>query len=130
MRPVLYHQPALPECFTQAGAGVKTNLLFFNKGRQTDKIWYYDLSDIKVNKGNPLTATHFEEFFNLLPARADSENSWTVSRREVEEKNYDLKAVNPNRKEEIDTRTTQELLDIIELKGKEIQDALATLRNS
>ena len=44
--------------FTQAGAGVKTNLLFFNKGDSTQKIWYYDLSDIKVNKGNPLTLAH------------------------------------------------------------------------
>ena len=115
--------------FTQAGAGVKTNLLFFDKGKQTERIWYYDLSDLKVNKGNPLTAAHFKEFFELLPTRADSENSWTVSRSEIEERNYDLKAINPNRKEEVDTRTTQELLDIIELKGKEIQDALATLRN-
>jgi type I restriction enzyme M protein len=31
--------------FTAAGAGVKTNLLFFTKGKATEKIWYYDLSD-------------------------------------------------------------------------------------
>lgn len=30
--------------FTSAGAGVKTNLVFFTKGRHTEKIWYYDLS--------------------------------------------------------------------------------------
>ena len=119
-----------PGVFTQAGAGVKTNLLFFNKGRQTENTWYYDLSDIKVNKGNPLTAAHFEDFFKLLPSRADSENSWTVPRSEIEARNYDLKAVNPNRKEEVDTRTTQELLDIIEQKGAEIQEELTILRNT
>ena len=117
-----------PGVFTQAGAGVKTNLLFFNKGRQTEEIWYYDLSDIKVNKGNPLTAAHFEDFFKLLPTRADSENSWSVARSVIEERNYDLKAVNPNRKEEVDTRSVQDLLEIIEQKGREIQDALAGLR--
>jgi hypothetical protein len=38
-------------------------------------------------------------------------------------------AVNPNRKEEVDTRTPEELLDIIEEKGGEIQEALAMLRS-
>ena len=64
--------------FTAAGAGVKTNLLFFTKGQPTRKIWYYDLSDIKVGKKTPLTLKHFEDFFRLLPTRADSELSWTV----------------------------------------------------
>ncbi|MGI8639485.1 MAG: N-6 DNA methylase [Pyrinomonadaceae bacterium] len=41
--------------FTAAGAGVKTNLLFFTKGKRTEKIWYYDLSDIKIGKKTPLT---------------------------------------------------------------------------
>ena len=114
--------------FTQAGAGVKTNLLFFNKCSHTENIWYYDLSDLKVAKRKPLTASHFDEFFKLLPSRGESENSWTVTRAEIEEKNYDLKAVNPNRKEEVDSRTPEELLDIIEQKGREIQEALAMLR--
>ena len=114
--------------FTQAGAGVKTNLLFFNKGQSTQKVWYYDLSGLKVTKRQPLTSSHFDEFLDLLPTRGDSGNSWTVSREEIEAKNYDLKAVNPNRVEEVDTRTPEELLDIIEQKGKEIQEALAMLR--
>jgi len=114
--------------FTQAGAGVKTNLIFFNKGSHTERIWYYDLSDLKVNKRNPLTSTHFDEFFRLLPGREESENSWTVARAQIEAKNYDLKAVNPNRHEEVDTRTPEDLLNIIDEKGKEIQEALAMLR--
>ena len=64
--------------FSSAGAGVKTNLVFFDKGKQTERIWYYDLSDVKVGKKTPLTLAHFEEFFRLLPERADSERSWTV----------------------------------------------------
>ncbi|MBZ4656002.1 MAG: type restriction enzyme protein [Epulopiscium sp.] len=115
--------------FTAAGAGVKTNLLFFTKGKPTEKIWYYDLSDIKVTKKNPLTTEHFEEFFRLLPERADSERSWTVRREEIEAKNYDLKAVNPNTKNGEDIRTPEELLDIIEAKGKEVAEALAKLRS-
>ena len=64
--------------FSSAGAGVKTNLVFFDKGRQTERIWYYDLSDVKIGKKAPLTLAHFEEFFQLLPKRADSERSWTI----------------------------------------------------
>ena len=64
--------------FNAAGAGVKTNLLFFTKGQPTTKIWYYDMTDVKVLKKTPLTLKHFEDFFRLLPARADSPLSWTV----------------------------------------------------
>jgi len=45
--------------FTTAGAGVKTNLLFFTRGRTTKKIWYYDLAHVKVGKKSPMTLAHF-----------------------------------------------------------------------
>ena len=45
--------------FSTAGAGVKTNLLFFTKGKKTSKIWYYDLSQIKVGKKSPMTLALF-----------------------------------------------------------------------
>jgi type I restriction enzyme M protein len=61
-----------------SGAGVKTNLLFFTKGTPTEKIWYYDLSDVKVGKKTPLTLTHFEDFAAKLATRDDSERSWTL----------------------------------------------------
>ncbi|OFV95122.1 MAG: hypothetical protein A3F68_10650 [Acidobacteria bacterium RIFCSPLOWO2_12_FULL_54_10] len=110
------------------GVGVKTNLLFFTKSKPTEKIWYYDLSDIKVGKKKPFTLEKFEDFFHLLPERGDSERSWTVNRAEIEAKNYDLKAVNPNAKSNEDTRTPEELLDLIEAKGREVADALSALR--
>jgi len=114
--------------FTSAGAGVKTNLVFFTKGKPTEKIWYYDLSDLEVRKRKPLTVDKFDEFFKLLPKRADSDRSWTITRKEIEDSNYDLKAVNPNRKSEEDLRTPEQLLDVIEEKGKEIAAAVAELR--
>jgi type I restriction enzyme M protein len=114
--------------FTAAGAGVKTNLLFFTRGGPTERIWYYDLSDVKVGKKTPFTLERFEEFFRLLPERADSERSWTVARKDIEARNYDLKAVNPHVEDAEDTRTPEELLDLIEAKGREVQEALAALR--
>jgi len=114
--------------FTAAGAGVKTNLLFFTKGGPTESVWYYDLSDIKVGKKTPFTRDRFDDFFNLLPARADSPRSWTVARVEIEARNFDLKAVNPNAKVEEDRRTPAEVLDIIEAKQKEIATLIQALR--
>ncbi len=68
--------------FTGSGAGVKTNLVFFTKGRKTQRIWYYDLSHIKVGKKTPLTMHQFAQFFDLLDKRgtpeAETEHSWTV----------------------------------------------------
>jgi len=111
-----------------AGAGVKTNLLFFTRGGPTEQVWYYDLSDVKVGKKSPLTIAHFEEFFRLLPERADSDHSWTVTRAEIKARGYDLKAVNPHAKSVEDTRTPEEPLDIIEAKGKEVAATIAELR--
>ena len=114
--------------FTAAGAGVKTNLLFFTKGQPTEDVWYYDLSDLKVGKKTPFTVDRMEQFFELLPTRADSERSWTVTIEALRERNYDLKAVNPNAKGDEDSRTPEELLDLIEAKGREIADVVAALR--
>ncbi|MDP3480982.1 MAG: N-6 DNA methylase [Desulfoprunum sp.] len=66
--------------FSTAGAGVKTNLLFFTKGKKPEILWYYDLSSVKVGKKTPLSLAHFgfgkngetlED--NLLPANLTAE---------------------------------------------------------
>ncbi|NJM13477.1 MAG: N-6 DNA methylase [Synechococcaceae cyanobacterium SM1_2_3] len=65
--------------FTAAGAGVKTNLLFFTKGQPTTRIWYYDLSALKVAKRQPLIfEEHFKDFIECLPERRISDRSWSV----------------------------------------------------
>jgi type I restriction enzyme M protein len=97
-------------------------------GQPTERVWYYDLFDIKVGKKTPLTLAHFEEFFRLLPERAESEHSWTVAREQIEARHCDLKAVNPHAKREQDTRTPEEPLDLIEARGRDVADALAALR--
>ena len=66
--------------FTATGAGVKTNVLFFTKGKPSGKIWYFDLSDVKVAKKTPFTRQQLAEFFELLPIRAAGDHSWTAPR--------------------------------------------------
>jgi type I restriction enzyme M protein len=184
--------------FTGSGAGVKTNLVFFTKGRKTERIWYYDLSHIKVGKKTPLTLAGFAQCFELLgkrgSAEAETEHSWTVNFAEkkrlaaeeaapyrrnadrhreravalreqaktlrkngkldeanallpgivaaekaareelakamaIEDAVYDLKAVNPREKRNLDTRTPAQLLDDIAEKGRGLDAALAKLRS-
>jgi type I restriction enzyme M protein len=117
-----------PGVFSSAGAGVKTNLLFFAKGGPTERIWYYDLSDLKVTKKQPLTIDRFDDFFALSATRGDSDRSWTVSREEIEARSFDLKAVNPNARSEVDTRTPRELLAEIEARHAEVAAAIDELR--
>jgi len=129
--------------FTSAGTGVKTNLLFFKKGSPTENIWYYEIAppadavgaggsgnQRTFNKSYPLKLEHFDHFFELLPSRADSERSWSVSIEEIESRDYDLNAVNPNRPDTTDTRTPSELLDEIESHSRDLEDALADLRQA
>ena len=80
-----------PGTFVNAGAGVKTNLLFFTRGQPTKRIWYYDLSQVKV-----------EQDLQLLPERADGERSWTGTRKDIEAKGYALTAVNPHARSQED----------------------------
>lgn len=122
-----------PKVFMNAGAASKTNLLFFTKGEPTKEIWYYDLSDLNITKKQPLTLEQFEEFFKLLnPSTlklSESERSWRVPIEEIQAKNYDIKAINPNRKSEGDNRTPEELLAIIESQAEEIKTVLTALKN-
>jgi type I restriction enzyme M protein len=117
-----------PRVFLNAGAASKTNLLFFVKGEATKEIWYYDLSDLNITKKQPLTLEHFEGFFRLLPERAAAERSWKVAIEEIEARNYDIKAVNPNRKSVEDARTPEELIAIIEEQQAEIAEAIKMLK--
>lgn len=71
---------------------MKTNLLFFTKGGPTERTWYFDLSDVKVTKKQPLTLDRFGELFAHLPSRADSPRSWTVSRAEMEARGHEVDA--------------------------------------
>jgi type I restriction enzyme M protein len=76
---------------------------------------------------------HFDDFFKLFNSSnlklSESEHSWYIPIEKIEAKNYDIKAVNPNRKDEGDKRTPEELLAIIESRAKEIQNTLIALRN-
>lgn len=91
------------------GAGVKTVVLFFTKGKPTKKIWYYQL-DKHFTKTNALTEADLEDFLKLQATKADSANSWTIDIDSIGE-DYDLSVKNPNIVEEKDERTPKEIYE-------------------
>ena len=96
---------------TFQGAGVKTVVLFFEKGKKTRKTWYYQLAPGRnMGKTNPLDEKDMAEFVRLAKSKGDSANSWSVNTSEVNTDTYDLSAKNPNRAEEAPLRDPKTIL--------------------
>jgi len=90
---------------TFIGAGVKTVVLFFNKGEPTRKVWYYQLdAGRNMGKTNPLNDNDLTEFVDLQKTTADSEKSWSVDVADIDTGSYDLSVKNPNTPEEAPLR--------------------------
>ncbi len=108
---------------TFTGAGVKTVVLFFEKGSATKKVWFYQLNlDRNLGKTNALNEKDLAEFVEFQKTKKESENSWSVDVRSLmkaspkspkshENATYDLSAKNPNKKEETALRQPQEILE-------------------
>jgi type I restriction enzyme M protein len=74
-----------------AGAGVKTVVLFFEKGSPTRKVWFYQLNlERNLGKTNPLNEADLAEFLELQKSKADSENSWSVNIADLDEESADV----------------------------------------
>lgn len=114
---------------TFLGAGVKTVVLFFDKGTKTRKVWYYQLDPGRnMGKTSPLSDADLAEFLALQPTRADSPKSWTVDVASLDDDMFDLSVKNPNTGDAIALRTPQEILDEIEKLDEEAAEVLAGIR--
>ncbi|MBU1699049.1 MAG: type I restriction-modification system subunit M [Candidatus Eisenbacteria bacterium] len=114
---------------TFLGAGVKTVVLFFEKGSPTWKIWYYHLDPGRsLGKTNPLNDEDLAEFVKLQKKLADSEQSWTVDVKDVDVETFDLSVKNPNVREEDPIRSPEKILDEIEALDAEAAEVLAGIR--
>lgn len=114
---------------TFTGAGVKTVVLFFEKGKPTKKIWYYQLNlDRNLGKTNPLNEADLAEFLKLQKRKAASDNSWTVSIADVDSKSFDLSVKNPNRDDDVKLRDPEEILDEIQRLDEESAGILEAIR--
>ena len=97
---------------TFTGAGVKTVVLFFEKGAPTKTVWFYQLNlDRNLGKTNPLNENDLAEFVELQKTKADSANSWTLDVAGINSATYDLSVKNPNNNDETVLREPKKILD-------------------
>jgi type I restriction enzyme M protein len=114
---------------TFQGSGVKTVVLFFEKGAPTRKIWYYQLDPGRnLGKSNSLNDEDLAEFVKLRETFADSTKSWSVDARGVDQATFDLSVKNPNGGEAVKHRSPQEIMNEIEALDAESADVLANIR--
>ena len=105
-------------------AGVKTIVLFFKKGEPTKKVWFYQLNlERTLGKTDPLNENDLADFVEKQKTKADSENSWMVDIADLNEQ-YDLSVKNPNKVEEVDERTPQQIADEIRELANDSQSLL------
>jgi type I restriction enzyme M protein len=78
---------------------IKTNLLFFDKGKPTKEIWYYEHPYPEgyksYNKSKPITVEEFDAEKAWWNDREETEYAWRVGIDEIRERNYNLDIKNP-----------------------------------
>jgi len=132
------------------GAGVKTVVLFFEKGAPTKKVWFYHLDlDRNLGKGQPLSESDLSDFVRLQKTKTDSENSWTVDIKDITGEGrslrrseatgkgatlksdvcmYDLSVKNPNKNDEVALREPKEILEEMKILDKESEEIMNNIK--
>jgi type I restriction enzyme M protein len=114
---------------TFQGAGVKTVVLFFEKGAATRKTWYYQLEPGRnMGKTNPLNDADLAEFIELFKTFSDSSKSWSVNAANIDPATFDLSVKNPNGGEATIHRTPQDIMDEIAALDAESAEILTKIR--
>ncbi|MFA5208415.1 MAG: class I SAM-dependent DNA methyltransferase [Candidatus Paceibacterota bacterium] len=110
------------------GAGVKTVVLFFEKGAPTKKVWFYQLNlDRNLGKGKPLNETDLAEFVELQKARPNSNNSWSIDIKDIDQITFDLSVKNPNKNNEAILREPKDIFEEIKKLDQENNDILKNI---
>ncbi len=114
---------------TFIGAGVKTVVLFFEKGAPTQKVWFYQL-DVGRNMGktNPLNDTDLKDFVIQQKTFADSEQSWSADVSAIDQSTWDLSAKNPNKNDEVILREPSVIIEEIMALDKESEEILLSIQ--
>jgi len=96
---------------TFLGPGVKTVILFFEKGKSTQKVWFYQLNlNRNLGKTNSLSEADLAEFVELQKTKANSQNSWSADIKDIDQTTFDLSVKNPNKSAEPALRKPKDIL--------------------
>jgi type I restriction enzyme M protein len=114
---------------TFQGAGVKTVVLFFEKGAPTRSIYYYQLDPGRnMGKTNPLNDNDLAEFLELQAGFATSPKSWSIDVETIDRTSFDLSVKNPDAGEEVVLRNPEAILEEIATLDAESAGILAEIR--
>ena len=98
--------------------GIKTNLLFFTKGKTTKEVWYFEHpypDGVKMyNKTKPINLKEFDLERNWWNKREENKYAWKVSAEELKKRNYNFDIKNPHSTEEEHQYTSNELLEMLD----------------
>jgi type I restriction enzyme M protein len=121
----------LPNSVFQPYATVATNLLFFDKGKPTKEVWYYEHrlpeGQKSYSKTKPIRLEEFKPIKEWWNKREENEVAWKVDIKTIIEKGYDLDIKNPNKQEEEHEYTSAELIQMLEksmMKSNELLNQL------
>ena len=111
---------------TFQGAGVKTVVLFFEKGAATRTTWYYQLDPGRnMGKTNALNDDDLAEFVELQKTFANSAKSWSIDAKTIDPATFDLSVKNPDVGETVAHHSPQAIME--EIAALDLESA-ATLK--
>ncbi|MCA2009141.1 class I SAM-dependent DNA methyltransferase [Tritonibacter mobilis] len=114
---------------TFQGAGVKTVVLFFEKGEPTQRVWYYQLDPGRsLGKTNPLNDDDLAEFVTLQKDFETSAKSWAIEVADLDAETMDLSVKNPNAPEEAPLREPSEIIADMLARDAETAQILEDIR--
>lgn len=101
---------------------------FLKKESQHKKTWFYQLNlDRNLGKTNALTENDLADFVELQKTKAESENSWTIQIKDIDQTTFDLSAKNPNTPEEAPLRKPEEILEEMRALNHESESVLSSI---
>lgn len=90
----------LPKGVFSPYTSISTNILFFEKGKPTEEIWFfehpYPPGYKSYSRSKPLTIAEFDREKKWWHQRVVNEYAWKVSVQEIAARNYNLDCKNPH----------------------------------
>ncbi|MFN7310006.1 MAG: N-6 DNA methylase, partial [Vampirovibrionales bacterium] len=113
----------LPNGVFNPYTGIKTNLLFFEKGKPTETVWYWEHQypeGVKnYNKTRPIRIEEFEGLKAWWHNRVENEQAWQVPIETIEASGFNLDIKNPHSEELERLLSSVELIEKLSSSMKE-----------
>ena len=124
----------LPNGVFSPYTGIRTNLLFFEKGKSTKEIWYFEHPYPEgyktYNKTKPIQIEEFDLERKWWENREDEkfkQYAWQVTADEIKQRNYNFDLKNPNKNNEIATLSRHQLIEQLRSNLYKMNELLADL---